>query len=270
MRLRFRLGSFLIAMFFCLTFESPSQATEIVGNNEMAAYLGTGGLLLPSSFAGSATAKTQVSNCNDCVWAYTVFCMYTSEGLCKHSTASCSSGQIRYRVWFGQTRQTMQLVGSVCWGSGRPLTRHNLENEIRSTVIKYVPALDLQIAPPGGTLTFIPVIGWTNQSSAYRPPAFEISGHLVTLEAVASWRWIWGDGSLEWKVVPGQPYPQNQISHRYRIPGNYLVQVSTHWQATYSIVGFGMYPVSGEQIVQSDSLEIRVLTASSVRVKRSS
>jgi hypothetical protein len=75
---------------------------------------------------------------------------------------------------------------------------------------------------------------------------------------------------LEWKVVPGQPYPQNQISHRYRIPGSYLVQVSTHWQATYSIVGFGMYPVSGEQIVQSDSLEIRVLTASSVRVKRSS
>jgi hypothetical protein len=48
------------------------------------------------------------------------------------------------------------------------------------------------------------------------------------------------------------------------------VQVSTHWQATYSIAGFGTYPVSGEQIVQSDSLEIEVLTASSVRVKRSS
>lgn len=260
---------YLIALFVCLISLSGtnSQAAEVVGNNEVAAYIGTGGLLLPGTYSGTDSTKTSVANCPDCIWAYTVFCMYDAEGLCQHATQGCPVGQIKYRVWFGTNRQTLAVIGSVCWGTGSPLTKRTLETHLRDLIIQYVPALSVSTAPPDGSITSVPVVAWVNQPSVFNPPAFQLGGRTVWLNASAAWRWIWGDGAVEWKVIPGAPYPSKQISHQYRVAGTYELSVSTYWQATYSVEGIGTFSAGGDLVTQSATQPIEILKANSVLMR---
>lgn len=259
---------FFIALAFCWSEpKGVSIANEVVGNNEMAAYIGTGGLLLPGSFSGNQETKSQVANCIGCTWAYTVYCMYDSEGLCKHSVSTCSAGQIRYRVWFGSSRQSMMVIGSVCWGSGMPPTRQALENHISDLVVTYVPKLEVSISPPDGSITAIPVLAWVNQERLFAPPTFSLAGRNVSIQAIANWRWVWGDGNVQWLSIPGAPYPSKQISHHYRIEGDYLLTVTTVWQANYTVEGIGTFSTAGELVTQNDSINIPILRARSVLMK---
>jgi hypothetical protein len=257
----------IIAALFCGLLATPAKATEVVGNNETAAYIGTGGLLLPSSFSGGGDSKTAVANCASCTWAYTVFCMYDAEGLCQHSVSSCPAGEIKYRVWFGISKSTLSVIGSVCWGSGKPPTRADVERRISDLVITYVPSLELNTAPPDGSLTVIPVIAWVNQAREFNPSSFQLVGRQVSIHAFANWRWIWGDGNVEWKSVPGAPYPSKQISHLYRIPGVFNLNVTTFWQATYDIEGIGSFATGGQVLTQSVTQELLIKQGRSVLVK---
>ena len=258
---------FVIASIFCFVGINPAKATQVVGNNETAAYIGTGGLLLPSSFSGGGDTKSAVASCTGCTWAYTVFCMYDAEGLCAHSVSSCPSGEIRYRVWFGYSPSALSVIGSVCWGSGKPPTRLDVERRISDLVITYVPALELNTSPPDGSLTVIPVIAWVNQEREFNPSPFLLVGRQVSIHAYANWRWVWGDGIVEWKVVPGAPYPSNQITHQYRSPGSFKLNVTTFWQATYDIEGIGSFATGGEVLTQSATKELLIKQGRSVLVK---
>lgn len=246
---------------------APANSAEVVGNNEVAAYIGTGGLLLPGSFSGSPETKSSVANCPECVWAYTVFCMYDADGLCKHAVESCPAGQVKYRVWFGQTKGTLSVVGSVCWGTGTPLTRRALESYLSDYVISYVPALKINLAPPDGSITSVPVVAWVEQPAVFNPPAFQLGGRTVWLNATAAWRWIWGDGAIEWKVIPGLAYPNKQITHQYRQPGQYTLSVSTHWQATYTVEGVGKFAAGGDLVTQTANQTLTILQTRGVLMK---
>lgn len=245
-----------------------SSNEQVIGDNEIAAYIGTGGLLLPGSFSGSGANRTQVASCLGCVWAYSVFCLYDDEGLCQHSVSTCPVGQLRYRVWFGKSQNSLVVVGSVCWGSGRPPTRMDIERRVDDLVISYIPNLQITLIPPGKTLTSIPVLGWTNQPKSFSPPEFQLAGRVVEITAIPKWRWVWGDGEIDWKSVPGLAYPEVQISHIYRSAGTYLVDVTAVWQATYSIAGIGTFNVGGDLLTQSDTAQIEVVTAKSRLLKR--
>ena len=257
----------VIASLFCSVITKPAFATQVVGNNESAAYIGTGGLLLPNSFSGGGDTKTAVANCTGCTWAYTVFCMYDAEGLCAHSVNSCPAGEVKYRVWFGSTISSLSVIGSVCWGSGKPPTRTDVENRISEMVITYVPKLEVFTAPPDGSLTVIPVIAWVNQEREFNPSSFQLVGRQVSIHAFANWRWIWGDGQVEWKSVPGSPYPSRQITHLYRSPGGYDLNVTTFWQASYEIEGIGSFATGGEVLTQSATKVLLIKQARSVLVK---
>ena len=257
----------VIATLFCSLIATPAKATQVVGNNETAAYIGTGGLLLPSSFSGGGDTKTSVANCKDCTWAYTVFCMYDAEGLCQHSVSSCPVGEVKYRVWFGTSLSALSVIGSVCWGAGKPPTRSDVEKRISDLVITYVPALELNTAPPDGSLTVIPVIAWVNQEREFNPSPFRLAGRQVSIHAFANWRWVWGDGNVEWTSVPGVPYPSKQITHQYRSPGSFKLSVTTYWQATYEIEGLGSFATGGEVLTQSATKELLIKQGRSVLVK---
>lgn len=259
--------AWVFAAVFCGLALTTAHATEVVGNNETAAYIGTGGLLLPNSFNGGGETKTAVANCAGCTWAYTVFCMYDSEGLCQHSVSSCPVGEIRYRVWFGTSKSSLSVIGSLCWGSGKPPTRADIERRISDLVITYVPPLELSTAPPDGSLTVIPVIAWVNQDREFNPNPFQLAGRQVSIHAFANWRWIWGDGNIEWKPVPGSPYPSKQITHLYRSPGSFQLNVTTFWQATYDIQGIGSFATGGEVLTQSATKELLIKQGRTVLVK---
>ena len=239
---------------------------NVGGNNSISAYVGTGGLLLPDSFSGSGETKLAVSNCLGCTWRYTIYCMQGANTPCKHAVTSCPRGSLLYRVWFGRSANTVEVVGSVCWGSSTPVTREQVEDRVEDYVIRHVPALRPGYDPPGGSLTSVPVIFWTGQPTSFKPPSFYLSGHSVSITAKPTWRWTWGDGSSAWKSVAGAQYPSRQITRQYRSPGTYTVAVTTVWQATYSVSGVGTFDVTGEVLRQSRSLTVPIKSARTVLV----
>jgi len=239
---------------------------DVGGDNSISAYVGTGGLLLPDSFTGSGSTRSSVANCLGCTWRYTIYCMQGANSPCKHAVTSCPRGSLRYRVWFGRSASSVAVVGSVCWGSSTPVTRRQVENRIDDHVIRYVPALRPGFDPPGGSLTSVPVIFWTSQPTSFRPPNFSLSGHSVSITARPTWRWTWGDGGSTWKSVSGAQYPSRQITHQYRNPGNYSVNVTTVWQAQYTVSGVGTFEVSGEVLRQSRNLSVPIKSAKTVLV----
>jgi hypothetical protein len=247
---------------------NASANPNVGGNNSMAAYVGTGGLLLPESFSGSGVTKSAVANCLGCTWRYTIYCMQGANSPCKHAVTSCPRGSLLYRVWFGRTESTVAVVGSVCWGSFTPITRLQVESRVDDYVVRYIPALRPGFDPPGGSLTSVPVIFWTGQPTSFKPPSFLLSGQSVSITAKPTWRWTWGDGSSVWKSVAGAQYPSKQITHQYRGPGNYSVGVTAVWQAQYTVSGVGTFDVSGEVLRQSRTLAVPVKSAKTVLVSR--
>ena len=239
---------------------------NVGGNNSLAAYVGTGGLLLPGSFSGSAATKKSVASCLGCTWKYTIYCTQGAGVPCKHAVTSCPKGMLLYRVGFGKTPTTVATIGSVCWGSGDPVTRKAIESRLNDQVLRYVPALKPGFNPAGGSLTSIPVIFWTGQPTSFRPPAFSITGHTVTIDATPTWRWVWADGTSVWKGVPGAPFPSKQVTHQYRNPGTYAASVTTAWSAEYTVSGVGTFAVDGEVIRQTKTLQVPIRSAQTVLV----
>ncbi len=260
----------MLALFSVNVIISPVQAstnihsTSVVGNDQNDTYIGTGGLLLPNSFTGGATQKKNVAACMECTWKYTVYCAADSSSMCAHAVVTCPSGQIRYRVWFGQTPQTIAVVGSVCWGSGTPPTRRQTESRVNDLVIRGVPNLALSCNPDSDTFTVIPVICWVNQPTQFSPAPFTLSGRNIRINATAKWHWKWGDGQSEWRSLPGKPYPSTQIDHTYRQQGHYAISVDTTWTATYTVAGIGTFDVSGDLLHQHDQGSMLVHSARSV------
>jgi len=257
----------LLAIFsFSLLTPSAAVSTDVTSDNEMVAYIGTGGLLLPESFSGSSDVRFQVANCLGCTWRYTIYCMQNSDAPCLHAVMSCPAGSLLYRVGFGLTPSAINVIGSVCWGSSQPLTRSLAEANVRDYAIRYLPKLAPGYAPPDGTLTSIPGIFWTGQPTILLPPSFNLSGRSIMITATPTWRWIWGDGSVIWKSVPGAPFPSREITHQFRSPGNYQTQVTTVWTASYTVSGLGTFDVTGELVRQTQTLEVAVKSARTVLV----
>ncbi|NBO26466.1 MAG: hypothetical protein EBU96_06690 [Actinobacteria bacterium] len=93
-----------------------------------------------------------------------------------------------------------------------------------------------------------------------------LSGHAVSITAIPTWRWIWGDGTSAWKSVAGAQYPSRQITYQYRSPGNYDVGVTAVWQAKYTVTGIGTFDTSGEILRQSGKLAVPVRSSKTVLI----
>lgn len=239
---------------------------DVVGNDSIAAYVGTGGLLLPDSFSGSDKTKWEISDCLGCTWQYTIYCMQGTNEPCKHAVTSCPKGSLLHRVWFGRDSNSLEVVGSVCWGSTTPVTRRQVESQVEDYVVRYLPPLQPGFDPPGGSLTAVPVIFWTGQPTSFKPPSFSLAGHTVSISAKPTWRWTWGDGNSTWKSVAGAQYPSRAITHQYRVPGRYKVGVTAVWQANYVVSGIGSFAVGGEVVRQTKIMDVPISTARTIRI----
>jgi len=264
---------FLVACMFVLKSVTavnalvPTDGTITVSSNDTTdAYVGTGGLLLPDSYSGSRASKQRVAACLDCIWRYTVYCSSQDNSFCAHAVTTCPSGQIRFRVWFGRQIKSLSVIGSVCWGADKPVTRHELEKKIDDQSIRYLPRLLPGVAPSNSTFTTVPVIVWTGQYSSFSPTPMNLLGRQVQIRATATWLWNWGDGTHQWTAQPGRKYPQKSLTHHYRRPGVYRIQVLAYWQANYQISGIGSFSVKGAGVHQQAQLPMTVKAGHTVLV----
>ena len=237
---------------------APVAVVDVVGDDNVDAFVGTGGLVLPGRFTGSSATRWHVASCLGCTWKYTVYCAYDADGLCAHAVVTCPVGQVRYRVWFGRTPESVAVIGSVCWGAGRPLTRRDIDRAIAQRGVALVPPLRPGYDPPGGTLVLVPAIVWAGQPATLRPPAMRLSGMTVQLTCRGRWLWSWADGGSDWVAVPGAPYPSQAVSHAYRAAGRYRVTVTSRWTADYTVAGLGPFAASGDVVGQRGTVMITV------------
>jgi len=247
---------------------STEETVDVSGDDDSDAYRGTGGLLLPSSYSGSASSRKTIASCLNCVWRYTLYCQQSSMGFCAHAVITCPNGKVRYRVWFGKTNQTTKVVGTVCWGVSKPATRREIEQQVNSSAVRYVPALMPGVSPRGSTLTSVPIIVWSGQPAVFTPKPMYLAGHEVRIRATAVWQWVWGDGSSLWTGMPGGQYPNRALTHQYRKQGHYNVQVRSIWRATYFVAGLGSFTTAGNLVGQTKQFPVLVRSGHAVLVAR--
>ena len=239
---------------------------SVGADDDLDAYVGTGGLLLPRTFEGPARRRKQVANCLTCVWKYTLYCAQDASVACAHAVTTCEHGQLRYRVKFGLTSADVQTIGSICWDTAIPATRSQLNIRIRDNALRRVPLQDPGCLPRQTGLTNLPVAVWSGQPSEYRPAPMLLSGMRIAIRARAIWKWSWGDSSVQWTSDPGSPSTLTGLSHRYSTPGTYEIGVQSVWSATYSVSGIGTFAVDEQPINQYGHLNVHILESKTLLV----
>ena len=254
----------LSCMEFATTSASASQVTTqsadttVGSNDELDAYVGSGGLILPKTFDGGPSVRQQVADCLTCIWKYSIYCAQDATVACAHAVTTCRSGYVRYRVRFGYAMDNLSTIGSVCWGHQAPLTRRVVIARIHQDALRRVPRLNPGYVPPGGSLVGVPIIVWSGQPSTFEPRPMYLSGLRITVTARALWRWTWGDISAQWTASPGSRSALTGLRHAYGRAGNYHVEVKTVWTAKYAISGLGGYTLSDQPIHQVHNLNVKV------------
>jgi hypothetical protein len=233
---------------------TPDGCVDVDTDLQHAAFVGTGGLLLPAdSFTGSSADRSDAAACPDCQWALVPVCKRDDVGGvgCGPAATSCPVGERRMVVLLARPPDlSWVVVGSVCV-NGAPLTVDDVADRLADVVIERVPRLEPTYQPPGGTVVNLPTLFASGQPARLDTRRFELVGFAVVLDARASWRWQFGDGGALVTDQPGGPWPDRSVSHTYARPGTVAVQVSSRWQGWFTIDGLGPFLVAGAPVEQT-------------------
>lgn len=235
---------------------------NVVGDPEQAAYVGTGGLLLPAgSFTGSDQDRTDAASCPNCRWSLALMCR--GDGTCTPAAQSCPGDEIRYIVLLWRPESPVwREVGLVCLGPVGPITVQDVADLLHDRVLEHVPPLQPSMQPEARTLVQLRTVFASGQPRSLGERDFNLVGFAVTLQGRATWTWDFGDGGVFNTQEPGGAWPNTDVSHTFTRPGRYAVQVSSAWRAWFTVGGFGPYPVGGDPVVQqAPSIPVDVLEA---------
>ena len=96
----------------------------------------------------------------------------------------------------------------------------------------------ITLQPPGATvLLHMPLIAYTNPAT--RTLTTSVGGTAVDVEVTpATYTWNWGDGTTFSTTDPGQPYPNQTVTHLYAATAdNVTVTLTTTWTARFKPTG---------------------------------
>jgi hypothetical protein len=241
----------------------PSQAVDVIGDDEADRYTGSGGLVLPGSI--DRETRVRVAACPDCRWRMTDPCSVDGEA-CRSVTRGCAAGRALLRAWISRdSGRTWEEIGLVCVPPSGPATVGSISREAFDEFERGLPASTLRYQPSRGVLPYLPVVFHSGQPAGVPPIEVEVSGYRVVVSPVPHWHWDFGDGTVRSTMVPGSTYPDLTVSHAYRVGGAHRVQVTTTWTATVMIDGMGPFEVRGP-ITQQASAMVRVGQARAVLV----
>ena len=125
-------------------------------------------------------------------------------------------------------------------------------------ILESLPTLQVAYQPEGAALIRVPVIFFTDLPTFFNK-TYRIIGIPVSVNLRPNSLWDFGDGSKLITYKAGKPYPSNEITHSYSLPGIYPVKVSTIWTGTYNIAG-QTFPING-RIEQVSIVEVKVVGA---------
>lgn len=186
---------------------APAHASDVHGDDERDRYVGTGGLVLPASVDHGTRAM--VAGCPDCHWRLATPCNRSSAGApfdgrspCLSTSRGCGLGRQLLRSWFQQGENAWREIGLVCMGEA-PITVADAGRDARERLVRNLAPPVVRRQPATGVVTQIPVIFDSGQHDGMLRADYDMAGERVTLTAMPTWRWEFGDGTVVTTVDPG-------------------------------------------------------------------
>lgn len=246
----------------CVLSTPPSHAADVHGDDEADRYVGTGGLLLPSTVASGTRAE--VAGCQGCEWRLSSVCVASDAGnpfsgtpVCLSVVRGCPDMAQLLRAWFRPPSAAWREIGLVCIGKAGPQTVETLGRRVHDWLAREVPAQHGAFQPARGEVTQLPVVFDSGQQAGDLRLAFDVAGASVSLTASPRWHWDFGDGASVATDDPGGRYPHLAVAHVYRVAGDYRAQVETRWSARFTVDGLGPFAVS-DPVRQSAIMRVSI------------
>ncbi len=126
-------------------------------------------------------------------------------------------------------------------------------------LIKMVPTAEIAYQPASEPLINIPTHFWIDLPKIFASRV-NIIGEVVDVALRPGFIWSFGDGTFYSTTDAGAPYPSATISHTYKEPGKYLVQVLATWNGSFTHNGV-VRAVTG-QVKKTSVVLITVVSAS--------
>ena len=250
-----------------MPFASATDPGEpiVIADDDRDVYVGTGGLVLPRGSADE-TLRRSVAECPGCRWRLREPCASgTDAGPCLSVSRGCPAGGRHLRTWHSRDGgRTWADLGVACYPPVGPVTVEGVTSAVADRVEEFVPPGSISAQPPRGAVPHLPIAFAANQPADLGPLRLEVAGRTLEVRPRATWQWSFGDGARLTTDRPGGRYPDLSVAHAYRASGRYEVVLDTAWTASYTLDGFGPFPV--DPIRQRTSARIVVRPALGVLV----
>ncbi len=227
---------------------AAAPAVDVGGDDAEDRFVGTGGLILPSTFPD----RTEVAQCPGCHWRLVSPCVdpdagqaFSGTSPCASVTRGCGDGRELLRVLVQAPGGPWRDLGVLCVGEAGPVTVTRVETEVGLRLTRMLPPPEPSSQPRRGIVTQIPVVFAAGQPAAWAD-GLVVLALPVTVRATPRWSWRFGDGATLDTADPGGPYPHVAVSHVYRRAGQLRVVLDTRWRATFTVDGLGPFDVRDE------------------------
>ena len=215
---------------------------DVIGDDDRDRYIGTGGLVLPGSVDDDT--RVRVAGCLDCRWKLVDPCAEGDQA-CTSVVRGCPRGQRLLRAWISEDRGTTWIdLGVVCIPPEGVVTVAQIDQAIQDRFEAELPPTSIRFQPATGVLPYLPVVFQSGQPKNLPPIISTIADRIVVLSPVATWEWRFGDGTGLTSDQPGAPYPDFSIAHTYGRDGQFPVELTTTWRASFTIDDLGPFVVS--------------------------
>lgn len=104
---------------------------------------------------------------------------------------------------------------------------------LNDKLVKLLPTASIAQQPSENALVNVPVIYWCDLPSVFTTKVLVV-GEIVDVTMRASFLWSFGDGTFFATTQPGEPYPDQKITHAYSHSGTYVVTMLATWGGTWS------------------------------------
>ena len=244
---------------------SPAaSAAEVVADDHSDTYAISGALLFDGRYGDARAA----AGCSDCHWRITRICSWADIGArpgCILQAWECTAEESLAVILRADAPARppdddprWQARGTTCLGPAPPQSATSIHSELHEHVTLAVPPLRAASQPQGTTLTRLSTYFRSGQPRLFAPATLTIAGVPVTLRAVPTWHWRFGDGSELVTSDPGGVHPDGAVTHAFRRRGLHRVTVVTTWSAEFDARGITAIPVSGDAVTQTQSFDLRV------------
>lgn len=236
------------------------DSVAVSGDDERDAFVGSGsGLLLDRRFTGGEPTRRRIATCPGCRWELQPPCQ-SGRTACIARRLDCPPPERVMTVWFSEGPGPLRLTGVTCIGPAGPRRAQDLVERIDDQVVTLVPPLRPTIHPTPA-LMGLPIRAAAGQPTSLGRRTLRLAGHRVVLDASATWRWDWGDGTSDALTRP-------QAEHQWRRAGLHQVRVEATWRGWFTVDGLGPFPAGGAAVRQQAVIRVDVRPAESVLLVR--